>query len=61
VAIKGKLAGWEFGRAGELVSEVTHDAYFISHATFANVICEWEQWVQKCIDMKGDYVDRDVY
>jgi hypothetical protein len=51
------MTGSEFGSAEELVSEVTDITSFISYITLADVFREWEQRLQKCIDMEGDYVD----
>jgi hypothetical protein len=75
-AIKGKLAGSEFGRTEEAVAVVTDITCFISRITlvnfFAEVISfisvsywmvffpEWEQSLQKYIDMEGDYPDRSA-
>jgi hypothetical protein len=57
VAIKWKLAGSESGSATEFTCEVTGVTNFISYFTLAKVFGEWEQWLQKCIDREGDYVD----
>jgi hypothetical protein len=29
----------------------------ISYIVFTKVFPEWEQWLQKCINVEGDYVD----
>jgi hypothetical protein len=56
-AINVKLAGSEFRSAEEPSSDVTDVTIFISYVLLANVFGEWEQRLQKCIDMERDHVD----
>jgi hypothetical protein len=60
----GKFKGKETSRSkdsselgGAIASEVTDITTFISHVKLGEVFREWEQRLQKCIDIEGDYVD----